>query len=123
MINDDLPTNQDYLDESFGTAAGLRELRDDDLDEFDVRETDASYLTRYGSHTHIVSKIGGETIKIFQTEGITVVEEYFDTLPPDKSSGSQKCGIHSSCHNTLAYVESLGTLVVPPYTYKCLTPT
>ena len=35
LIQDDLPTNLDYLDESFGSAAGLRELRDEDLDEFD----------------------------------------------------------------------------------------
>lgn len=98
MINDDLPTNLDYLDESFGTAAGLRELRDDDLDEFDVRETDASYLASDGFDTHMVSKIGGETIKVFQTEGITVVEEYFDTLPPDKSLGSQKDLSRSTLH-------------------------
>ncbi len=40
MIFDDLPTNLDYLDESFGAAAGLRELVDEDLDQFSDDEID-----------------------------------------------------------------------------------
>jgi autophagy-related protein 2 len=85
MISDDLPTNLDYLDESFGTAAGLRELRDDDLDEFDVGETEVGRVTPIpgAQQTGIISKVGGETIKILRPEGIHIVENYFDTLPPD----------------------------------------
>ncbi|KAG6898364.1 hypothetical protein C0992_009039 [Termitomyces sp. T32_za158] len=77
MIYDDLPTNMDYLDESFGAAAGLRELRDDDLDEFDVEGSDNS-----SSGVGVVSKVGGETIKMLRPEGIKVTENYFRTVPP-----------------------------------------
>lgn len=38
MIYDDLPRNLDYIDESFGAAGGLRELREEDLDDFDEEE-------------------------------------------------------------------------------------
>jgi autophagy-related protein 2 len=90
MINDDLPTNMDYLDESFGAAAGLRELRDDDLDEFkseDVRYGRASPVATLDG-IGIVSRIGGETIKILRPEGIQMKEGYFETLPPDAGSAT-----------------------------------
>jgi len=84
MINDDLPTNLDYLDESFGSAAGLRELTDDDLDEFDVEELPAgSSIEVAADGTGVVSRVGGETIKMLRPEGICVVDDYFLTLPPE----------------------------------------
>ncbi|KAJ6630872.1 hypothetical protein B0H10DRAFT_2160244 [Mycena sp. CBHHK59/15] len=90
MINDDLPTNMDYLDESFGAAAGLRELRDDDLDDFDVEDSVDRGSPPPGVTPGIVSKVGGETIKILRPEGLHIVENYFDTIPPDTSDGSSK---------------------------------
>lgn len=84
MIYDDLPSNLDYLDESFGAAGGLRELRDDDLDEFDGHEVDTSFV----DDPNIVSKVGGETIKVFETQGLEVVENYFLSIPPDTSRGT-----------------------------------
>ncbi|KAJ7172409.1 hypothetical protein C8R46DRAFT_992546 [Mycena filopes] len=91
MIIDDLPTNMDYLDESFGAAAGLRELRDEDLDDFDVDDgIDTSPLA--AGAAGIVSKVGGETIKMLRPEGLHIVEHHFDTLPPDTSDGSLKLG-------------------------------
>lgn len=85
MINDDLPTNLDYLDESFGSAAGLRELRDDDLDEFDVEEMQAGDPVDFNASggTGVISRVGGETIKILRPEGIQILDNHFDTLPPD----------------------------------------
>ena len=65
MIGDDLPQNPDYLDSSFGAAAGLRVLDDDDDDTF-VEET---------------SFEGGETIKMFHSP-IEIVENYYDTIVP-----------------------------------------
>jgi autophagy-related protein 2 len=41
MIDDDLPTNMYYLDGSFGPAAGLREICDEDLDESDTEDITA----------------------------------------------------------------------------------
>jgi autophagy-related protein 2 len=95
MIYDDLPSNLDYLDESFGTAAGLRELRDDDLDDFD-REDLAEFNRASGAglpQSGIISNVGGETIKIFRTEGLHIVENYFDILPPESDVGNKESAI------------------------------
>ena len=81
MIYDDLPTNLDYLDESFGAAAGLRELTDDDLDEFDIRDIAAPSEQVKQASTGVISSVGGETIRILQPEGINIVEGYYDDLP------------------------------------------
>ncbi|KAF5315958.1 hypothetical protein D9611_004756 [Ephemerocybe angulata] len=81
MIYDDLPTNLDYLDESFGAAAGLRELTDDDLDEFDIRDIAPPTAPVTTSSTGVVSSVGGETIKILHGEGINIIEDYYDHLP------------------------------------------
>ena len=82
MIEDDLPTNPDYLDESFGAAAGLRELGDDEFDEDDV---EAAYSpSGLEDPRGVTSVFGGETIRILRPEGIHIVENYFETLPPEK---------------------------------------
>lgn len=86
MINDDLPSNLDYLDASFGTAAGFRELRDEDLDEFDVEDIPISG----GSSAGVISSVGGETIRVSSEGGIHIVEHYFDTLPPDSADDSSQ---------------------------------
>ena len=86
MINDDLPANLDYLDESFGAAAGLRELRDDDLDEFNLDEAETGRMTPtlVEPQIGIISNIGGETIKMIRP--LKIVENHFDTLPPDSTN-------------------------------------
>lgn len=86
MIFDDLPTNLDYLDESFGTAAGLREMRDDDLDDFDDDEEQSASS---GAQHGVVLKVGGETIKVLRPEGIQIVEDYFDNLAPEADTSSE----------------------------------
>ncbi|KIJ16946.1 hypothetical protein PAXINDRAFT_162541 [Paxillus involutus ATCC 200175] len=85
MIRDDLPANLDYLDASFGTAAGLRELRDDDLEDFDTEEL-SHPTTPEAGEIGIVSKVGGETIRILRP--FTFVEHYFDTISPNTATGS-----------------------------------
>ncbi|KAJ7235449.1 hypothetical protein B0H12DRAFT_1141515 [Mycena haematopus] len=109
MINDDLPTNPDYLDESFGAAAGLRELRDEDLDDFDI-DDNLSIGSQGAGTAGIVSKVGGETIKMLRPEGLRIVEHYFDTLPPDTSDGSSNLGpttaevrVHNANINVFLY--------------------
>lgn len=88
MIYDDLPTNLDYLDESFGAAAGLRELCDEDLDDFDGEEL----LVQTGGvgDANTISKVGGETIKVFESEGLGIIEDHFLTIPPKKSHSSSE---------------------------------
>ncbi|KZT70159.1 hypothetical protein DAEQUDRAFT_226544 [Daedalea quercina L-15889] len=90
MIYDDLPTNPDYLDESFGAAAGLRELDDDEFDESDV-DVPASVgdTTDKGSNT---STYGGETIRMLRPEGLQIIEHYFDTMTPDSVDGESSYG-------------------------------
>lgn len=84
MINDDLPNNPDYLDESFGAAAGFREIRDDEFDEEDIPVSD---LNAEG----VISNVGGETIRMLFDSGINIVEHHFDNLPPDASDDSSQC--------------------------------
>lgn len=86
MIYDDLPTNLDYLDESFGAAAGLRELVDEDLDEFD---NDEIHINSAVDDPYVVSRIGGETIKIFDPQGLDVVEDFYLSIAPDKTQGTK----------------------------------
>jgi autophagy-related protein 2 len=40
--------------------------------------------------TGVISKVGGETIKMLRPEGIQTIENYFDTIPPDPNSGTNK---------------------------------
>ncbi|OBZ75363.1 Autophagy-related protein 2 [Grifola frondosa] len=91
MIIDDLPTNSDYLDESFGAAAGLRELSDDEFDEYDLESpaTPSAVESAYQSST---TKFGGETIKMLRPEGLHIIEHHFDNLPPDPGDTSSSFG-------------------------------
>jgi autophagy-related protein 2 len=73
MIYDDLPSNMDYLDESFSAAAGLRELNDDDLLDF---ENDSVAALSQGPNNV-------ETINML--EPVEITEDYFETLPPESS--------------------------------------
>ncbi|KAG8820739.1 autophagy- protein 2 [Serendipita sp. 400] len=85
MVEDDLPKNPDYLDASYGAAAGARPIEDEDLedpesdDEFGGRRTptpgDPSFIG-------IISTYGKETIKMLTTDGLKIIEGYFDRLPP-----------------------------------------
>ncbi|KAF8654120.1 hypothetical protein AX16_003652 [Volvariella volvacea WC 439] len=88
MIFDDLPTNMNYLDESFGTAGGLRELTDDDLDEFEDDGALAPHVTDPKVGT--VNMVGGgETIKMF-TQEVKVEEYYFDHIPTEAANQSAR---------------------------------
>ncbi|KAI6036274.1 hypothetical protein BKA83DRAFT_4160612 [Pisolithus microcarpus] len=87
MISDDLPANLDYLDASFGTAAGLRELRDDDLEDFNTEEQ-SGRTTPVPGETGVVSNVGGETVRIFKRFSFT--EHYFDTIAPDTSETASR---------------------------------
>lgn len=78
----------DYIDEAFGTAAGLRELEDDDLEEFDVHSDPHAEPFLLGSQAGIASRVGGETIKMLRPEGLDIVEHYFTELPPDEVNGA-----------------------------------
>lgn len=101
MIDDDLPTNPDYLDEAFGADAGAMEFSDDEFlgestDEGEMSESmldshadiqseirkstrlveSVSQATDFGDNTH------GETIKMLVPD-IQIIEDYFETIEPD----------------------------------------
>ncbi|KAI0831319.1 hypothetical protein BC628DRAFT_1312257 [Trametes gibbosa] len=86
MIEDDLPTNLDYLDESFGTAAGLRELSDDEFEESPVEGSYSPSGTE--DPRGVTSMFGGEAVRMLRPEGLNIVENYFETLPPDTEDSS-----------------------------------
>lgn len=88
MISDDLPSNLDYLDESFGAAAGLREL-DDEFDEFGVNDPASSSSAR-ADQPGVISSYGGETIKILSPEGLRINYAHFLTMTPDSVDGSSR---------------------------------
>lgn len=94
MIYDDLPSNPDYLDVSFGAAAGLRELDDDDLDlEIDnpgqSEQGDDAKLPSYSTDKGVISSVGGETIKLLDPNGLHAAENFFNTLPALVETGRQ----------------------------------
>jgi autophagy-related protein 2 len=108
MIHDDLPTNLDYLDASFGAAAGLRELRDDDLFDFEPHEPEFSRnsltapLAAPGVDG-VISNVGGETIRMLVSEGIHIVEGHFDTIPQETTDMSSKYDLHYSLYHSLTF--------------------
>lgn len=77
MIRDDLPTNTEYLDASFGAAAGFRDFDDDDLEDFG--EPEETYARRQDA----MLNDGRETIRILDPLGVRPVEYYFDNLTPE----------------------------------------
>ena len=85
MIYDDLPSNPDYLDVSFGAAAGLRELDDDDDLDMDhssqSKQMGSTHLPSYPADKGVISSVGGETIKLLDLSGLHAVENFFNTLP------------------------------------------
>ena len=87
MIEDDLPTNPEYLDASLGAAAGLRPIEDDD-DEF-YPEDDSSPAQ---DSSQIISRHGGETIKMFFST-IDYVEHFYETLTPSSIDYASEYGI------------------------------
>jgi len=80
MVEDDLPTNPDYIDASYGSAAGVRDLTDEDLDDFDEGDFSGRRTPTQGDRG-VVSVTGGETIKMLTQEGLNIIEGYYDNLP------------------------------------------
>jgi autophagy-related protein 2 len=105
IIEDDVPRNSDYLDESFGAAAGLMELSDDELgsesaDEGEMSESVLDARSAMASTIHHSTRLNessshvapseadlrghhGETIKMLVDEDIQIIEDYFETLEPE----------------------------------------
>ena len=76
LIEDDLPTNLDYLDHATrrveastdkSTGETLRSWQTAEEGEVDAR---------------LYSEVNGETIKVFETEVFDMQEDYWDTLSP-----------------------------------------
>lgn len=84
MIEDDLPSNLDYLDQSFSASAGLTAL-DEEEDEFYLENS-----TQFSDQEGIVATYGGETIRLLDHDGLHIAEHYFDTLPPDAADESSQ---------------------------------
>lgn len=80
MIRDNLPLNTEYLEDSFGAAAGFRDITEDDLEDFiDPDDPEAAYAQ--GSNTS--RGVAHETIRILDPLGVRPVEYYFDNMIPE----------------------------------------
>jgi autophagy-related protein 2 len=81
LIEDDLPSNTDYIDDSYGTAGGFRALEDDAFE--DDEEFAITGLTEQDVPDNVTILAGGETIRMLTSEKLHVEEHHFDTLPPE----------------------------------------
>jgi autophagy-related protein 2 len=72
LINDDLPTNRDFIDASLGPVAAFRELSDNESDPSDSVE------------------FGAAKGRILHPMGIQIIEDYFRSLPPEDVSGDSR---------------------------------
>jgi autophagy-related protein 2 len=80
MMDDDLPSNVEYIDDSYGTAGGFRAL--DDLEDEEFAVTGPVTL---GESDNLTVLAGGETIRLLTSEPLHFEEHHFDTLPPETS--------------------------------------
>jgi autophagy-related protein 2 len=85
MVEDDLPKNADFIDASYGPAAGARPMTEEDLEDFEEDHNGGRRTpTQRGSDaTGILSSFGGETIRLMANEGIRIIEGYYDNLLPE----------------------------------------
>lgn len=93
MIDDDLPTNADYLDDTYGAAAGVRALSDEEGEDsddggFDLEDAlnESMKIDIMSSRPNPVAKARKETIKVLRGP-IRVEEYYFEHLTPERGSG------------------------------------
>lgn len=77
LIEDDLPTNLDYLDST------VRQKKQDFGDEpvEGLRSWQTEHDVDHGSD-HLAAEINGETIKILVQEALEMQEDYWDDVLP-----------------------------------------
>lgn len=85
MIQDDLPNNSDYLYSAYGAAGGVAVLSEDDFEELSDRERSPGPETPTPStpesNVGVLSNIGGETIRILNSDGLNIVEDFLEHAP------------------------------------------
>lgn len=77
----------DYLDSSFGAAAGhTLTVLPDDIEDLD-QSIDAGRKTPTPSNVKdgIIDDYNGETIRILPGESIKIIENYFENIKPEDS--------------------------------------
>jgi hypothetical protein len=82
MVDDDLPSNPEYIDDSYGTAGGFRALDDLDFEEEEFAVTEP--VAREDSE-NLTVLAGGETIRLLVSGPLHTEEHHFDTLSPEVS--------------------------------------
>ncbi|KAG9015437.1 autophagy- protein 2 [Tulasnella sp. JGI-2019a] len=93
MIDDNLPTNPYYLDSAYGASGGVAVLPEEDFEELSDGERSPGPETPTPGTPEsvgILSNIKGETIRILDSDGLNIVEDYLDTVTPvdDDISGT-----------------------------------
>ncbi|KDQ16218.1 hypothetical protein BOTBODRAFT_173128 [Botryobasidium botryosum FD-172 SS1] len=92
LVRDDVPRNMDYLDASFGAAAGLTVLPDE-FDEDDNFASPVGPTVKEG----LISDLNGETIRMLGVNGFDIVEDYFESIKPDDTYDVFNIGSISLC--------------------------
>jgi autophagy-related protein 2 len=78
MIEDDLPTNLDYLDEATRRANALSTDRSTG-ETLRTWQTEGDHLSEEGGK--VAAEVNGETIKILYSGPVEMEEGYWDNLP------------------------------------------
>jgi autophagy-related protein 2 len=79
LIEDDLPSNPEYIDDSYGTAGGFRALDD----SFDDEEFTIPDVSERGNVDNLTILAGGETIRMLTDQPLHIEEHHFDTIRPE----------------------------------------
>ncbi|KAG8940274.1 autophagy- protein 2, partial [Tulasnella sp. 408] len=85
LIQDDLPTNPDFLDTAYGTSGGVTVYSDDefeDLSPIDESAPVVSGSTPSTPESKTLSAFKGETVKILASGPINIIEDFYDTVTP-----------------------------------------
>ncbi|KIO29524.1 hypothetical protein M407DRAFT_70393 [Tulasnella calospora MUT 4182] len=85
LMQDDLPTNLDFLDTAYGTSGGVTVYSDDefeDLSPIDESPQVASASTPSTPENKSLSTFKGETVRILGSGPINIIEDFYDTVTP-----------------------------------------
>ncbi|KAG8933304.1 autophagy- protein 2 [Tulasnella sp. 417] len=85
LIQDDLPTNLDFLDTAYGTSGGVTVYSDDefeDLSPIDESAQVTSASTPSTPESKSLSTFKGESVRILGAGPINIIEDFYDTVIP-----------------------------------------
>ncbi len=86
LINDEVPSNLDYLDEAFGTSGGVTALSDEE--DFGALSDEGPYGSSPSTpvdeppETPPTANLRQETIDLLHPEGVNIIEDFYENITP-----------------------------------------